>query len=135
MGVSPSPDRSISQATPAKAVELVDVLPHAPGKGRQVLVGRHIELDDGGGLGQPLGDPLDQATFMGPVAGRKQFDTMRELRSRYFGEEQARAMFGEEEATTRQLLDLARIEEADVILNACDPRLNPPIFQAAFEAG
>jgi hypothetical protein len=36
----------------------------------------------------------------------KQFDTMRELRSRYFGEEQARAMFGEEEATTRQLLDL-----------------------------
>ena len=40
------------------------------------------------------------------------------------------------DATNPQaIVDLARIEEADVILNACDPRLNPPIFQAAFEAG
>ena len=28
-----------------------------------------------------------------------------------------------------------RAERADVILNACDPRLNPPIFAAAFDAG
>jgi saccharopine dehydrogenase (NAD+, L-lysine-forming) len=30
---------------------------------------------------------------------------------------------------------LARELGADTILNACDPRLNPPIFEAAFEAG
>jgi saccharopine dehydrogenase-like NADP-dependent oxidoreductase len=30
---------------------------------------------------------------------------------------------------------LARAERADVILNACDPRLNPPIFAAAAAAG
>ena len=33
------------------------------------------------------------------------------------------------------IVDLARIEDADVILNACDPRLNPPIFEAALQAG
>ena len=33
------------------------------------------------------------------------------------------------------IVDLARIEEADVILNACDPRLNPPIFEAALQSG
>ena len=26
-------------------------------------------------------------------------------------------------------------EKIDVVVNACDPRLNPPIFEAAFEAG
>ena len=31
--------------------------------------------------------------------------------------------------------DLARSCRADVILNACDPRFNPPIFQGAFAAG
>ena len=30
---------------------------------------------------------------------------------------------------------LAREHRIDTILNACDPRLNPPIFQAAFDAG
>jgi saccharopine dehydrogenase-like NADP-dependent oxidoreductase len=30
---------------------------------------------------------------------------------------------------------LARTERCDVILNAADPRFNPPIFEAAFEAG
>jgi saccharopine dehydrogenase-like NADP-dependent oxidoreductase len=30
---------------------------------------------------------------------------------------------------------LAREVGADVVLNACDPRLNPPIFDGAFEAG
>jgi saccharopine dehydrogenase (NAD+, L-lysine forming) len=29
---------------------------------------------------------------------------------------------------------LARAQRIDVIVNACDPRLNPPIFKAAFEA-
>jgi saccharopine dehydrogenase-like NADP-dependent oxidoreductase len=33
------------------------------------------------------------------------------------------------------IVDLARAERADLILNACDPRLNPPIFHAAREAG
>ncbi len=33
------------------------------------------------------------------------------------------------------IVELARAEKADVILNACDPWLNPPIFGAAFEAG
>ena len=31
----------------------------------------------------------------------------------------------------RAIVELARAERADVILNACDPRLNPPIFAAA----
>jgi saccharopine dehydrogenase-like NADP-dependent oxidoreductase len=30
---------------------------------------------------------------------------------------------------------LARAERCDAIVNACDPRLNPPIFGAAFDAG
>jgi saccharopine dehydrogenase-like NADP-dependent oxidoreductase len=30
---------------------------------------------------------------------------------------------------------LARAERVDVVVNACDPRLNPPIFVAAFDAG
>ena len=30
---------------------------------------------------------------------------------------------------------LARTERCDVILNAADPRFNPPIFQAAYDAG
>jgi saccharopine dehydrogenase-like NADP-dependent oxidoreductase len=33
------------------------------------------------------------------------------------------------------ITDLARHMRADVVVNACDPRLNPPIFDAAFEAG
>jgi saccharopine dehydrogenase (NAD+, L-lysine forming) len=33
------------------------------------------------------------------------------------------------------IVELARSCRADVIVNACDPRLNPPIFDAAFEAG
>jgi saccharopine dehydrogenase-like NADP-dependent oxidoreductase len=33
------------------------------------------------------------------------------------------------------ITELARAERADVILNAVDPRFNPPIFQAAFDAG
>jgi saccharopine dehydrogenase (NAD+, L-lysine forming) len=33
------------------------------------------------------------------------------------------------------IVELARAERADAILNACDPWLNPPIFEAALEAG
>src|SRR5215212_304270 len=33
------------------------------------------------------------------------------------------------------IVELARAERADAILNACDPWLNPPIFDAALEAG
>jgi saccharopine dehydrogenase-like NADP-dependent oxidoreductase len=33
------------------------------------------------------------------------------------------------------LVELARTSRADVMVNACDPRFNPPIFEAAFEAG
>src|SRR3954463_9586213 len=33
------------------------------------------------------------------------------------------------------IVELARAERADLILNACDPRLNPPIFAAARSAG
>ncbi|MFM2072587.1 MAG: hypothetical protein RLZZ623_2850 [Actinomycetota bacterium] len=33
------------------------------------------------------------------------------------------------------IVELARSTRADLIVNACDPRLNPPIFDAAFEAG
>lgn len=34
-----------------------------------------------------------------------------------------------------QIAELARSMRADVILNACDPRFNPPIFDGAFQAG
>jgi saccharopine dehydrogenase-like NADP-dependent oxidoreductase len=33
------------------------------------------------------------------------------------------------------IAELARAEQADVILNAVDPRFNPAVFEAAFEAG
>jgi saccharopine dehydrogenase (NAD+, L-lysine forming) len=33
------------------------------------------------------------------------------------------------------IADLARAERVDMIVNACDPRLNPPIFTAAYDAG
>jgi len=33
------------------------------------------------------------------------------------------------------IVELARTMRADIVVNACDPRLNPPIFDAAFEAG
>ena len=33
------------------------------------------------------------------------------------------------------IVELARTMKADIIVNACDPRLNPPIFDAAFDAG
>lgn len=33
------------------------------------------------------------------------------------------------------IVDLARHHRVDAIVNACDPRLNPPIFDAAFVAG
>ena len=33
------------------------------------------------------------------------------------------------------ITELARHERVDVVLNACDPRLNPSIFAAAFDAG
>jgi saccharopine dehydrogenase-like NADP-dependent oxidoreductase len=36
---------------------------------------------------------------------------------------------------TNAVAELARAERADVIVNACDPRFNPPIFDAAYEAG
>ena len=40
------------------------------------------------------------------------------------------------DATDRAaLVELIRAERADVVLNACDPWLNPPIFAAAGEAG
>jgi saccharopine dehydrogenase-like NADP-dependent oxidoreductase len=38
-------------------------------------------------------------------------------------------------SSTADIVALANAERADVILNACDPRLNPPIFQAARDAG
>jgi saccharopine dehydrogenase-like NADP-dependent oxidoreductase len=33
------------------------------------------------------------------------------------------------------IVELARTARADLIVNACDPRLNPPIFDAALQAG
>ena len=35
----------------------------------------------------------------------------------------------------RSVESLAREVRADVVVNACDPRLNPPIFDGAFAAG
>jgi saccharopine dehydrogenase (NAD+, L-lysine forming) len=36
---------------------------------------------------------------------------------------------------TNAIVSLAKETRADAIVNACDPRFNPPIFDAAFEAG
>src|SRR3954451_25162156 len=38
-------------------------------------------------------------------------------------------------SSVEDIVALAREERADLVLNACDPRLNPPIFRAAREAG
>src|SRR3954463_5949246 len=38
-------------------------------------------------------------------------------------------------SSVEEIVALARVERADLILNACDPRLNPPIFAAARAAG
>jgi saccharopine dehydrogenase (NAD+, L-lysine-forming) len=38
-------------------------------------------------------------------------------------------------SNAQDIVALARAERADLVLNACDPRLNPPIFAAAREAG
>jgi saccharopine dehydrogenase (NAD+, L-lysine forming) len=38
-------------------------------------------------------------------------------------------------ADAAAIAELARTERVDTILNAVDPRFNPPIFQAAFDAG
>src|SRR4051795_6785533 len=38
-------------------------------------------------------------------------------------------------SSVEEIVALARVERSDLILNACDPRLNPPIFAAAREAG
>ncbi|MFZ4812513.1 MAG: saccharopine dehydrogenase NADP-binding domain-containing protein, partial [Ilumatobacteraceae bacterium] len=38
-------------------------------------------------------------------------------------------------SSVTQLVDLIRSMRADIVVNACDPRFNPPIFDAAFAAG
>ncbi len=38
-------------------------------------------------------------------------------------------------SSEESVAELARAVDADVILNACDPRLNPSIFEGAFQAG
>jgi saccharopine dehydrogenase-like NADP-dependent oxidoreductase len=38
-------------------------------------------------------------------------------------------------SSEKSVAELARTVGADVILNACDPRFNPPIFEGAFQAG
>ncbi len=38
-------------------------------------------------------------------------------------------------SNTGEISELARNERADVVMNVCDPRLNPSIFAAAFDAG
>jgi saccharopine dehydrogenase (NAD+, L-lysine-forming) len=50
--------------------------------------------------------------------------------------EDARLSAARVDASDRDsVIALALEHRADVIVNACDPRLNPPIFDAAFEAG
>ncbi|TFH19884.1 MAG: ATP-binding protein, partial [Acidimicrobiales bacterium] len=38
-------------------------------------------------------------------------------------------------SSEKSVADMARSMQADVVLNACDPRFNPPIFEGAFAAG
>ena len=42
---------------------------------------------------------------------------------------------GVDASDSAALVELARHERADAILNAVDPRFNPPVFEAALEAG
>ena len=51
-----------------------------------------------------------------------------------YGDERLRAA-AVDASDAAAIAELARAEGADTILNAVDPRFNPPIFQAAFDAG
>jgi saccharopine dehydrogenase-like NADP-dependent oxidoreductase len=47
-----------------------------------------------------------------------------------------RFSFARVDASNRaDVVDLISATSADIVLNACDPRLNPPIFEGVFEAG
>ena len=83
-------------------------------------------------------------TAMGPIAQRRSFfermtfadlDLARpEALVARLGEPDRFAAARVDASDSRSIAELARTERADVIVNACDPRFNPPIFAAAFEA-
>jgi saccharopine dehydrogenase (NAD+, L-lysine-forming) len=81
---------------------------------------------------------------VGPIAARRDFFEHMVLADLH-GERAARAAARAGDARITgvavdagdpaAIVGLARAERVDAILNACDPRLNPPIFAAAREAG
>jgi len=73
-------------------------------------------------------DVFERIVFADVDAGRAQAVVDREGDPRF-----AAAALDASDAA--QIAELARAERVDAILNAVDPRFNPPIFQAAFDAG
>ncbi|HEY3724484.1 MAG TPA: saccharopine dehydrogenase C-terminal domain-containing protein [Acidimicrobiia bacterium] len=55
--------------------------------------------------------------------------------ARAIGADARFAAAGVDASDARSIESLARDVRADVVVNACDPRLNPPIFDGAFAAG
>ncbi len=73
--------------------------------------------------------PFFERLVLADVDERRAQDAVERLGDDRFG---AAAIDASDSAA---IVALARAERATVILNACDPRLNPPIFAAAREAG
>ena len=86
-----------------------------------------------GGVGSAAGAVASRREFverlvLADVDGKRAARTAVALGDR-FGSAQLDA------SDTAAIVDLAEAEQVDAILNACDPRFNPPIFEAALRAG
>ncbi|MBA3347966.1 MAG: saccharopine dehydrogenase NADP-binding domain-containing protein [Actinobacteria bacterium] len=73
-------------------------------------------------------DVFERIVFADVDAGRAQAVVDREGDPRF-------AAVALDASDAGQIADLVRAERVDAILNAVDPRFNPPIFAAAFDAG
>jgi saccharopine dehydrogenase (NAD+, L-lysine forming) len=95
---------------------------------------RRVLVVGTGGVGAAIGMIARHRAFfermvLADVDGARAATAARKTGDERFGHAELDA------SDTEAIVALARHERADVIVNACDPRLNPPIFEAAFEAG
>ena len=87
-----------------------------------------------GGVGAAVGAVAQRRGFV----ERLVFADVSETRARAAAERTADPRFtgiALDASDAAAIVTAARAHEADAILNAVDPRFNPPIFEAAFEAG
>ena len=87
-----------------------------------------------GGVGAAVASVAQRRGFF----ERMVFADVDEDRARRAVEPHGDARFGTaavDASDAAAIAELVRAEGADAILNAVDPRFNPPIFQAAFDAG